>query len=429
MTKPSTLRPLHWLLLALCLLAASFLAQQCQRPISYNGGLGWDGVDYARMATQLAQGQTPQAQAPFVYRVGAPWLAALLAPDDPPRAFLLLNRICALLAPLLLATWLARRGLKAGTVVGLVLAFALPWHAPLRLTPFYPVHVDPLMWLFWLGALWLLEFSHHKPTGARSLWPWLLWILPAVAVREVLLLPALALAAQSSPLLLRRASLRHWWNHALQRLEMWRLLPVALGLACFAGIHSWSRPEQHYGFLSTALSWAWMKSPPHLAHGALLAFGPFILALLALGHAHWWPRLKERQDWLVWGMGVLVLGWLGGSDTERLLFWGAPFVLWGAGRAWEAWWPSLRHSGSRAWLWLMTGLLAQGLSMRLWWTIPDHPGSERLVLPLFSPLSSTGRYLDLWSQHARPEVQVLGLAEGLAMVLLLVGWAWKLKER
>lgn len=77
----------------------------------------------------------------------------------------------------------------------------------------------------------------------------------------------------------------------------------------------------------------------------------------------------------------------------------------------------------------MTGLLAQGLSMRLWWTIPDHPGSERLVLPLFSPLSSTGRYLDLWSQHARPEVQVLGLAEGLAMVLLLVGWAWKLKER
>lgn len=423
MTRKSKLNPLHGLLLLLCLMALSAWVQRVQPPITLNQGLGWDGVDYARMATQLTRGHRPEAQAPFVYRVGAPWLAGVLRPQDVKAGFLLMNRACALFAPLLLAGWLARQGVRGRTVLALSLGFALAWHAPLRLTPFYPAHVDPLMWLFWLGGLYLLDFSERQSSPQRALWPWLLWILPAVAVREILLLPALALAAQASPLLLRRAMPRDWWEHARHRLEGWRVLPLALGLALFLLIHGWARPTQHYGFLSTALSWAWLKSPPHLLHGALLAFGPLVLALVALGHRIWLPLLTRRQDWLVWVAGVLVFGWLGGSDTERLFAWGAPFVLWAAGLAWDQLWPRLRQSGARAWLWLTAGVLAQGLSMRLLWILPDYPGREDLVLPLFSPLSSTGRYLDLWSQHARPEVQVLGLVEGLAMVALLVLWA------
>jgi len=425
MNERTPLRAWHWLCLALALLLIAGLTDHFQPPISLRGGLGWDGVDYATMARQLAAHEIPRAQAPFVYRVGAPWLAGLFAPGDVTGGFLWLNICCALAAPMLLLGWLSRQGLRPGTALVLSLAFAAQWHAPLRLVPFYPVHVDPLMWVFWLGALHLFEAEGQWKTPLL-LGAWVLWVLPAVAVREVLLLPALALAARTAPLLLATGSPSQWLAHARLRLKGSLLLPLATGLGLFLLIHAWAQPTQHYGFLTTALSWAWHKSPPHLLHGVGLAFGPLVLTLALLGWRQGWRRLKERQDLLVLGLGVLVLAWLGGSDTERLLYWGAPVLLMLAGLAWEDLWPQLRRRGASAWLWLGAGVLAQALSQRLLWTIPDHPGREELVLPLFTPLSSTCRYLDLWSQHARPEVQVLGLFTHVAAVAGLMWWARRL---
>lgn len=395
-----------------------------QAPISLHGGLGWDGVDYAAMAEQLGRGEAPRTAAPFVYRIGAPALADWLAPGDALTGFRWLNGGLALLLPCLLFAWLRRVGLRPGTALLLSALFATQWHAPLRLTPFYPVHVDPLLWAFWLLALLGLEGSRGARESRRLL-GWSVFALVAVPVREVLLLPVLAQSVQGLTLPQPGESAGAWLRRLGAEFRWRRLLPLALGLAVFLLIQLWAQPVGSYGFLKTAVLWLWLKSVPHYLHGFCQALGPGVLVLLGLGWRTARLGLARRPELLVWLAGVLALGWLGGSDTERLLYWGAPLFLWLAGLAFEEFRGGLRRRPAAAAAWLGFLGLGQLLSQRLFWLIPDSPGSERLVWPLLTPLSSTGRYLDLWSQHAVPEVAVLSLAQYL--VWIAVGWWWGLR--
>jgi len=404
----------------------SWLAWTRQEPISLNGGRGWDGVEYARVAEQLAAGKRPRAEAPFVYRVGAPALAAWLSPGDPLRGFRLVGGVAAALAPLLLFAWLGRFGLRSSTRLLAAALFATQWHAPLRLTPFYPAHADPLMWPLWLGGLLLLERSRRAMAGPSPrlspglLAAWCAGALAATPCREALLLPALALPFVTSPLLLAWAPRAAWASFARQRRHARLALPALAGLLAFALVRAWVEPTNSYGFLKTALVWAWTKSDPAFLHGLAQAVGPAVLALLLLGWREAGAFLARRQELMVLLVGVLAAGWLGGSDTERLLYWGAPVFLLLAGQALERLGETGALRGGSAAAFLAFLALAQALSQRMWWTIPDHPGTEDLAWPLLTPLSDAGRYLDLWSQHARPEVAVLSLAQ----YVVVVGAAW-----
>lgn len=424
MTNPSRSTALAWVFLLLIVLATAWVSWTRQAPISFHDGLGWDGVDYAALAGQLARGEAPQAEAPFVYRIGAPALAGWLCPGDALTGFRWLNGACSLLVPVLLFVWLGRMGLRPWTRLLLAGLFATQWHAPLRLTPFYPVHVDPLMWILWLLGLLGLEWSRGA-RESRRLVGWCLFALLALPVREVLLLPVLAQVLQGQALPTSGEEFRGWLRRSLADLPWPRLIPVALGLGVFLLIRLWAQPVGSYGFLKTAVLWLWLKSVPHYLHGLCLALGPGVLVLLGLGWRTARLSLADRTDLLLLLAAVLALGWVGGSDTERLLYWGAPLVLWLAGRALEEIRATL-PMGLAAGAWL--GFLAAGqlISQRVLWLIPDHPGSERLVWPLLTPLSSTGRYLDLWSQHAVPEVAVLSLAQYLLWIGVGVWWGRQL---
>lgn len=409
-----------WAALLLLVLATAWLAWTRQSPISYHDGLGWDGVDYAAVAGHVAAGERPRAAAPFVYRVGAPALVAWLSPADPVRGFRWLNGALTLALPLLLHGWLLRRGLRPATGILLSGLFVTQWHAPLRLTPFYPVHVDPLMWLFWLLALHGLDWSRGAREPARLL-GWSLFALLALPVRELLLLPLLAQAIQGADPPGRWSSRADWARWLSPALRPSRWLPLALGLGLFLLIRAWALPTDSYGFLKTALLWLWLKSVPHYLHGLCQALGPGLLVLLLLGWRGARDSLRARPELGLLLGGILLLGWLGGSDTERLLYWGAPLFLWLAGSSLEACLGQARAGRSHV-LWLAFLALGQALSQRLGWSIPDFPGTETLVWPLLSPLSAQGRYLDLWSQHAVPQVAVLSLAQYLLWIAL--GWLW-----
>ncbi len=422
---------LAWLALLLLVLGAALLSWKIQAPISLEGGRGWDGVDYVGMATQLSRGERPQAHAPFVYRVGAPALAGWLDPADPLRGFRLLNGALVLALPLLLFGWLGNPslGLRPAWRWGAAALFALQWHAPLRLVPFYPAHVDPLFWLFWLLALLGLERGRRVGESARAA-GWTLFALLALPVREVLLLPLLAQVVQGAPLPWGAGSGRAWIRWLRQEMPRLRLLPVLAGVVVFLAIRSWAAPVDTYGFAKTALLWLWLKSLPQLLHGFAQAVGPGVLVFLLL-RAKWRSArlsladLAGRPDWLLILAAVLALGWVGGSDTERLLFWAAPFWLGLAARAGQELLPRMRK-GASLWAWAICLAVLQAISQRLFWLIPDHPGSETLVLPLLTPPSSTGRYLDLWSQHAQPEVAVLSLFQYVMVVVVGLWWGARL---
>ena len=53
-----------------------------QSQISYNNGQGWDGVEYYKTAQAFKDNIKPLAKAPFVYRIGTPYLAQLTSPSD-----------------------------------------------------------------------------------------------------------------------------------------------------------------------------------------------------------------------------------------------------------------------------------------------------------------------------------------------------------
>ena len=413
-----------WAALLLLVAVTAWLSWTLQAPITLQGGYGWDGVEYGRVAAQLAAGDRPRAEAPYLYRLGAPALAGRLSPADPLAGFRLVNGAASLLAPLLLYFWLGGFGLRPLTRWLGATLFVLQWHAPLRLTPFYPAHADPLMWVLWLLGLLLLQCSRNG-VGPGLLAAWCGWILLAVPCREVLLLPALALLFTTDSLLLERRPWLVWRARLAERLRPVLLLPLTLGLLVFLLIHAWAVPTNHYGFLKTAVLWLWLKSPGQYLLGLCLALGPAVLVLLLLDARRAWSFLKERQELGLLAVTVPALGWIGGSDTERLLFWGAPLALLLAGRGLDAWLDSLRRRSLGALAFLAFLAASQALAQRLCWTIPDYPGTTERVWPLLTPLSSHGPYLDLWSSHGDPKVLIVAFAQYLLVIGMGLWWGSK----
>src|SRR5256885_12511004 len=66
---------------ALFLLADAAVAAT-QPLIDVADGKGWDGASYYTVAQQLASGERPTEEAPFVYRLGTPFLAATDSPNE-----------------------------------------------------------------------------------------------------------------------------------------------------------------------------------------------------------------------------------------------------------------------------------------------------------------------------------------------------------
>ena len=42
----------------------------------------WDAGQYYNMTGQLARGETVDAEAPYAYRLGVPWLVGRISPND-----------------------------------------------------------------------------------------------------------------------------------------------------------------------------------------------------------------------------------------------------------------------------------------------------------------------------------------------------------
>jgi hypothetical protein len=146
-----------------------------------------------------------------------------------------------------------------------------------------------------------------------------------------------------------------------------------------------------------------------------ITYGP-ALALLAVG----WPAVKAQlvkfPDHAMMLALVLVLAWLGGSDTERFLVWGAPIVLVLIGKAAE------QVNWSRAKGAAVVLLAGQILNGR--WLLPIPPDfveAPARVWPVLTPLSATS-YLQLYSQTPDRLMAAVALAEYLALSAVLAVW-------
>ncbi len=410
-------------LLALAFVLVNLAGARFQPRITKDGGKGWEGVDYHAMADQMARGVHPvSADAPMVLRVGTPALAALAHRagwdgGDLFTAFRGVNLAANALSLALLVAWL-RRFVGDGRVrVALGLSWLLQWDAPTRWLWFYPAHTDPWMWVFLLAGLLALDDYRRAPAPGRLA---ALAGLGAVGVlfREVVAVVPLALLCSGNPL--RRDAAGRWRVH-LPRPALALPLAAALGTLFVLRRSGLVRQADDYAFARTALHWLHAKGPWIYVHGWLAAFGPGVLALALTG---WRPAgafLARRQDLAVYLVAFAVLGQIGGTDTERILYWTMPVVFVLAGQALEA------HRnvvfGSPA---LLTALVVvQFVAARAgFWPIPNYPdaAADPRVLPLLTPIGPRVPYLDLFAFFADRRVEVALLLTNLLTLGVLIWW-------
>src|SRR6185503_4474272 len=120
------------------------VAAATQPLIDIAGGRGWDGATYYQVAQQLAAGIRPIADAPFVYRLGTPALAALLTPNDLFSGFVIVNAAANALTAMLVFLWLRRFIASSWIRLALFVSFVAMWHGPIRFFHFYPVSAEHL---------------------------------------------------------------------------------------------------------------------------------------------------------------------------------------------------------------------------------------------------------------------------------------------
>jgi len=354
----------------------SMLSLAWQPRIDFGGGRGWDGRIYGDMADTLAAGRRPCGPAPYVFRIGTPLLAAVLSRSlglqvnrsVVDQSFLILNLIAAVLSVVLLYYFLLPHVRPLTAWIACCL-FMIPWHAPLRFVAFYPVYVDPWFFVFWIAGLLLISNPRmFSGIGVASL-----GVLTFVGVvfREAVMLVPLTLLL-STPIVgdLARRTLScllgvHPPRPEARSFGTGRGPAIAVALLC--GIVGVALTRliptvafSDYSFWYSTLSWI---ADTHLVGftGALfLAYGPALL-LLVIRWRDVAAKLRSDATYLSTLVLVVTLGMSGGSDTVRLLFWGAPVVLLLVAVCLEKivtdWRSSARDRRTERWLWLWLGLM------------------------------------------------------------------------
>ena len=390
-----------------------------QDQISSNDGKGFDGCWYYSMAEQAATGSIPfQAYAPFVFRLGTPFLASLFG-NDLILGFKLVNIFFNALSVILLLYWfrLFLRDWRVRTAM--IVLFMTHWVSPVRFVHFSPVYADPALLAFFIAGLITL----HKLAADRSVKAVVILSLICffgALFRQEMIFLALAALAIDKPVFRRGRGTNQFAGVYHLRLGI-PLLATAAGIVVVLLL---GRPTNSYIFPIRAVLWAWNK--PFLSYilAWFISFGVLLdLLLYDLRRARGF--LARHRPLAAFLILVATVGWIGGTDTERILFWAAPGVYLLFGKAIEENWDLLRRNRLATW----ALVLGQAITHRVFLTTPD-PGLNPLPWPrsvdvggLFSTLlSRVNCYHDQWSYFANWASRSLTLAAYIVFLLILFIW-------
>jgi hypothetical protein len=414
--RPDATRPrlLIELLFAAALFLLADLAIAATQPlIAVNGGKGYDGVSYYTVAEQLVAGTRPTEEAPFVYRLGTPFLAATIAPRDLIAGFTIVNAAANALTAMVFFLWLRPFVPDARIRLVLLASFVLMWHGPIRFFHFYPVSAEHLTYAVNMvglaGAYALRDRISLRLVGLLAL----LAVVGAV-IRETALLASAALPFVRNPL--RFAG-------RVPTAPILLFVPIAAGAIALVAVHSAAAQTNSFGFTQAIVVWVTEKSPLVYALGWWIGYGP-LLALPIITWRRSLAFLAANQLLAAFLAACAVLGWVGGQDTERYVFWAAPVVFVLIGRAI----PEIVALGSRAVV--VVVFAAQAVAERVALVIPQPAEFDPVILDrdrhvdflvALTPLGSRVEYFDLWSFWMPRLAKVILLGEYVALFVLIAG--------
>jgi hypothetical protein len=171
-----------------------------------------------------------------------------------------------------------------------------------------------------------------------------------------------------------------------------------------------------YSFIREAIKWAYEKPLLTYLHAWFIAYGPIIVLPV-----YNWRRslrvLATNQYMLICLFGFAVLGWIGGADTERYLFWGAPVVYLLIGQSIEDLAPLLKSRPLQ-----VTLIFGQLISSRVFWTTPDFPNRYATPLPFLTPLTSELQFTDMWSYFGSRLINLVSFCQYVLLGASLLWW-------
>jgi len=411
------------------LVVVSATALFTQPRISHNEGLGFDGLYYAAITLQIAGGDPPQTIAPYVMRPGVPWLAAHFLPTDRStgdgtsdddqaveisrlvRDYLVMDVVANVATGMALLVLLGRYvGTRSGRFLANVL-FATAWIGPIRLSCVVPVHVD---FVSMAGVSWGLVLVDWMGRTQRMRWVWLLAGMSFVfaSVHEVFYAVPLAFLLVANP-----------WRGAdsskddSPRWNVATLLPLVAAGTMYVLVRQYVQPVDQRG---NSFYWQHAREmllgkPWHFPPVAWLSvFGP---ALLLVGYDYRGVAgfLKRRQYFGAYLGLAIAVAVLGGTDTERLIFFSFPVVYILIGRAWDRYGHLILASPAL----LCLFAIGQSLSQRLFFRTPDYPTDAPIRLPILTPWGWEFPYVELFTAFAPTVVPLLTTLEYLVLCVAL----------
>ena len=407
------------LIVALVFVIVNLLGYFFQAQISSNGGKGFDGCRYYTMAEQISADSFPLREyAPFVYRIGTPFLASLFGADLI-LGFKLVNIGFNVLSVLLLLYWfrLFLRDWRVRTAM--LVLFMTHWLSPVRFVHFSPVYADPAFFVFLTGGLIVLHKlaadQSRKNVAVLSLICFF-----GVLFRQETIFLAFAALAIDKPGFRKIPGQSTFVRMPQLRLGV-PLLTAAAGIA--VGLMLGERTNAYY-FPVIAVLWAWNKPLLSYVLAWFTSFG-VLLALLLYDLRRTWGFLTSNRPLAVCLFLVAAVGWIGGTDTERILYWAAPGVYLLFGKAIEDNWGLLKRNRLAIWC-LVFGYV---LTHRMFLTMPDPevtpqawPQSLNVAAFVSALLSRVNCYHDQWSYFANWATRTLLLAGYMLFLLLFLVW-------
>jgi len=391
-----------------------------QQPLPYEHLAPFDGVYYYDVAEQITHGESPQSSGPFVYRIGTMFLVALFFEGNLLFGFEMINLVANVVTVILLVYWLRLYLSDWRIRVLLVLLFLTQWHGPVRYLYYDSAFVDFWMFAFLLLGLILIHKIRVSPSLLKVLSLGLVSFV-GVIFREVVLVIPLALLFATNPVVMRgkifsTLSSLHELRASFRMPPLTFFVPLVLGLLGLLTTHLVVSQEGEYSFVRAVYYWAYEKPLLSYLHAWFVAFGPILVLAL-----YDWRRLvsflRYSQFMVVYFVVFAALGWIGGSDTERILYWSMPVVYLLIGRSMED-----NLDLLRSWALVAVLVVSQLLSQRVVWTLPDYPSDYATPWPILSIPSSRFQLLDLWTMSGDRVIETISLAEYSLLCALLLWW-------
>ena len=337
---------LGWIILGLIFAAQMWQYARYQPRIAAGNGRGDDGIYYGIMAEQIYNNQTITTITPFVYRVGAPWLAAHYAQvfgvaiDD---AFQQTSMILAFTS----LTLIYCLGLKLTTplcALGAATLCSLPWWGYSRNVWFYPFLSDlPWLVLILLALVLLVSWPTQRDSVSRISLYALICVLAPLTRETGVLVPALWFF--SRPWIYQYCSLAFFLGDKLKAQQEKGRYPIKdfyltilfAGLSCLSALYVHSlvipsggvllSPDRPYTILTAVLESIRHNTLWHLANCFFLAYGGPLLALCVILHRSWRVHLQRYPALSVYWFLIVCLAFVGGVNTLRFLSWASPVAF------------------------------------------------------------------------------------------------------